>query len=266
MTFPRSNPSIEGNDAAQFASESRGGRLNSDSGQGFFETSHSTTTLQTPRVAANVDSRIPVAEHDQQEDFEQYFKDTPLWTSASPQDRLSYNDSPDARRASDSSERTLYEETAEEMHRSLQKVSLSSYQHPNEIPSPPNAYFSGPPRSYVKRRSGHKSSLDESDDFLDGNDAPLDDVDHEASPHRGVVSNLLELSRVSHSDRKWGDYGSYLFRSGSLSEPEPDLRPRLSRLYSLGGYDADDPRITGATHVLPGDLADQIGLRAMSYI
>ncbi len=177
MTFPRSNPSIEGNDAAQFASESRGGRLNSDSGQGFFETSHSTTTLQTPRVAANVDSRIPVAEHDQQEDFEQYFKDTPLWTSASPQDRLSYNDSPDARRASDSSERTLYEETAEEMHRSLQKVSLSSYQHPNEIPSPPNAYFSGPPRSYVKRRSGHKSSLDESD-------APLDDVDREASPHR----------------------------------------------------------------------------------
>src|SRR5260370_20755648 len=36
----------------------------------------------------------------------------------------------------------------------------------------------------VKRRSGHKSSLDESD-------APLDDVDREASPHRGVVSSSL---------------------------------------------------------------------------
>lgn len=272
MSFPRFNPST-GDDAAQFASESRSGWLDDNSGQGFLETPHSTATLPIPRIAANVDNRTPVVEHGQQEDFEQYFRNTPVWTSATPQDHLSYNDAADTRRTSDSSERTLYEQTEEEMQRSLQRISLSSYQHPNEITSPSNVYFSGgPPRSSVKRRSGHKPSLDESDDFRDEDDALPDDVSHQAPLHRGVVSNLLELSRFSHSNPKWGDYRSYPFRSGSLSETEQDIRPRLSRLYSLGGYDADDPRITGETRELlddPTDLErnvkDHMGLRTMSY-
>jgi hypothetical protein len=272
MSNPPFNLSRE-DDAAQFASESRSGWLDDDSGQGFLETPHSTATPRIPPTAANVDSsRTQVAEHGQQGDFEQYFRNTPLWTSAAPQDHLSYDDAADSRRTSDSSERTLYEQTEEEMQRSLQRVSLSSYQHPNEIRSPSNAYLSGgPPRSSVKRRSGHKPSLDESDDFRDEDDALVDDAS-QAPPHRGVVSNLFELSRVSHSNPKWGDYGSYPFRSGSLSETEPDIRPRLSRLYSLGGYDADDPRITGATRELlddPADLErnvkDEMGLRTMSY-
>jgi hypothetical protein len=189
---------------------------------------------------------------------------------------ISHDDAADARRASDSSETTLYDQTEEEKQRSLKRVSLSSYQHPNNIASPSNVYFSGgPPRSSVKHRSGHKSSLDESDDrshFRDEDDALLDDAGREAPLHRGLVSNLLELSRVSHSAPKWGHYGSYPFRSGSLSEPEPDMRPRFSCLYSLGGYDADDPRITGATRELLDDQADlernvkdQMGLRSMSY-
>ena len=155
------------------------------------------------------------------------------------------------------------------MQCSLQRVSLSSYQHPNEIASPPNAYFSaGPPRSSVKRRSRHKPSLGESDDFRDEGTALLDDVSHQAPLHHGVVPNLLELSR----NPKWGDHVSYAFRSGSLSETGQDRCPRLSRLYSLGGHDADDPRITGATRELrddPADLErnvkDQMGLRTMSY-
>ena len=264
-----SNPRFDlprGDNVAQFASEPRSGY---DSGQGFLETSHSTATIRIPRIAANADSRTPAAEHGQQEGFEEYFRNTPLWTSATPQDHLSYSDAADIRRTSDSSERTLYEQTEEEMQRSLQRVSLSSYQHPNEITSPSNVYLSGsPPRSSVKRRTGHKSSLDGSDDEGDG----FDDVSHQAHLHRGVVSNLVELSRVSHSNPKWGDYGSYPFRSGSLSESETDRRPRLSRLYSLGGYDADDPRITGATRELlddPADLErnvkDEMGLRTMSY-
>ena len=269
MSNPRFNSSTE-DDAARFTSESRGGWSDDDSGQGFLETSHSTPTLRIPHIAVNVDGRTPVAGHGQQDDFEQYFRNTPLWTSATPQDHVPYDDAADTRRASDSSETTLYEQTEEEMQRSLQRVSLSSYQHPNEITSPSNVYLAGgPPRSSVKHRSGHKLSLDDSDDFRDD-----DDVSHQAPPnlHRGVVSNLVELSRVSHSNPKWGDYGSYPFRSGSLSEVEQDIRPRLSRLYSLGGYDADDPTITGATRELlddPADLEknvkDHMGLRNMSY-
>src|SRR6267154_3759704 len=126
MSNPRFNPS-RGDDSAQSASESRSGWFDDDSGQGFPETPHSIATLRIPPIAANLDSRTPVVQHGQQEDFEQYFRNTPLWTSATPQDHLSYNDAADSRRTSDSSERTLYEQTEEEMQRSLQRVSLSSY-------------------------------------------------------------------------------------------------------------------------------------------
>ena len=257
-------------------SKSRNGRLDDDSGQGSPLTSYSTATLRTPRAAANQDSRIRAAEHGQQEGFEQFFTNTSLWTSAPSRGHLAQDDAADVRRASDSSESTLYDPTEEERQRSLQRVSLSSYEHPNNIASPPNVYLSGgPPPSSLKRRSGHKSSLDESDDgshFRDEDDALLDDAGREAPLPRGVVSNLLELSRVSHSTPKWGHYGTYPSRSGSLSDFEPDMRPRFSRMYSLGGYDADDPRITGATRELiddPTDLErnvkDQMGLRSMSY-
>lgn len=251
--------------------------------------------LRTPRAAAIQDNRIQAAGLGRQESLERYFTNTSLWTSTTPQGHPSEG-ADDARRASDSSETTLYDPTEEERQRSLQRVSLSSHQHPNNIASPPNAYISGDPhRLSVKRRSGRKSSLDESDDrshFRDEDDALLDDVDREAPLHRGVVSNLLELSRVSRSPPNSDHHGYYPSRSGSIDESgpdmrpgfshmyslggydtdDPDMRPRFSRLYSLGGYDADDPRVTGATRELlddPADLErnvkDQMGLRAMSY-
>ena len=216
------------------------------------------------------------AEYSPREGFDQYFTNTSFWTSATPQGHLPDDDAADTRRASDSSETTLYDQTEEDRQRSLQKVSLSSHQHPNNLASPLNAYLSGGPSpSAVKRRSGHKSPLDDIDDrprFRDEDDALLDDLDRETPVHRGVVSNLLELSRVSRSTPKWGQYGTYPLRSGSLSEPGPDMRPRFSRLYSLGGYDEDDPRITGATIEslddptdLERNVKDQMGLRTMSY-
>ncbi len=85
MSNPRFNPPRR-DDTAQFASESRSGWLVDDSGQGSLETPHSTATIRIPRIVANLDSRTPAVEHGQQEGFEQYFRNTPLWTSATPQD------------------------------------------------------------------------------------------------------------------------------------------------------------------------------------
>jgi hypothetical protein len=102
MSFPRFNPSREA--MLHSSLESRSGWLDDDSGQGFLEAPHPAATPRIPPIAANVDSRTPVAD---QEDFEQYFKNTPFETSATPQDHLSYDVAADTRRASDSSERTL---------------------------------------------------------------------------------------------------------------------------------------------------------------
>lgn len=264
-----------GDDAAQIANEPRNGRLDDDPEQGLHFPFSSTATFLRPRAVAYRESRIPTLGPSQQGSSGQCFLNNSPGTSIT-RDNLASDDATDARRASDSSERTLYDQTEEEMQRSLKRVSLSSYQHPNDIPSPSNVYFSGgPPRSTVKYRFGHGPSLDDSDHqshSREDDDILPNDLGHEAPLHSGVVSNLLELHRVSKSTSKWENYECSPSRSGSLSESGPDIRPRLSRLYSLGGYDADDPRITGATRELLDDrvdlernVKDQMGLRSMSY-
>ena len=229
---------------------------------------------QPPQAATNRNGAIPAADLIQNEGRGQCH--STFQTSGAPQDDLSPDDAADTRRASDLSERTLYDQTEEEMQRSLKRVSLSSYRHPNDIVPPGNVYFSGvDPRPSVKRRFGHRQSLDDSDRRSHSRDEGAifpHDIGAEAPRHHGVVSNLLELSRVSNSTPKWDNHWFSPSRSGSISESGPDMRPRPSRLYSLGGYDADDPRITGATRELlddPADLErnvkDQMGLRSMSY-
>jgi hypothetical protein len=99
---------------------------------GFRAPSHLPVTYQPPRVATNRNGQIPIAEPCQQEDLAQYLPYTPLQTSAVPQGQLSPDDAADIRRASDLSERTLYDQTEENMQRSVKRVSLS-YQHPNDI-------------------------------------------------------------------------------------------------------------------------------------
>ncbi|KAH8994384.1 hypothetical protein EDB86DRAFT_3102988 [Lactarius hatsudake] len=88
------------------------------------------------------------------------------------------------------------------------------------------------------------------------------------------MSNILELSRVSNSTLPWNGHGVSSSRTGSSGEPFAggDRRPRLSRLYSLGGHNADYPKITGATRESLDDPADlernvkeQMDLRSMSY-
>ena len=229
------------------------------------------STLQPPQAAANLIGRIPDSEPTGQENHAQLFPNH-LESTAVPHNFFSPNDDVDTRRVSDLSERTLYDKTEEEMQQSLNRVSLSSYQHPNDIPPPRSMYSAAPPRSGARRRYGHKSSLDP---YVLGEDgASPNDIKGEPPRHRGVVSNLLELSRVSHSTLPWDDYGFPASRRGSLGEPLADgeRRPHLSRLYSLGGYDADDPKITGVTRELLDDPADlernvkeQMDLRSMSY-
>ncbi|KAF8264762.1 DUF1212-domain-containing protein [Lactarius quietus] len=134
-------------------------------------------------------------------------------------------------------------------------------------------YSTAPPHSGARRRYGHKASLEgphvRGEDVISPND-----IKDEPPRHRGVVSNLLELSRVSDSTLPWDDYGFSADHRGSLGEPlaDEERRPPLSRLYSLGGYDADDPKVTGATRELLDDPADlernvkeQMDLRSMSY-
>ena len=192
---------------------------------------------------------------------------------AVPQNMFSPDDDADTRRASDSSERTLYDKTEEERKQSLNRLSFSSYHHPNDIPPPRSIYSPAAPRSGARRRCGHKESLGGPYVHDEGGTSP-NDISGGPPRHRGVVSNLLELSRVSNSTLPWDDYGFSASRRGSLGEPlaDEERRPRLSRLYSLGGYDADDPKITGATRESLDDPADlernvkeQMDLRSMSY-
>ena len=222
------------------------------------------SALQPPQAAASLVGRIPDSMPTSQENHRQ---------PAVPQSVFPPDDDFDARRASDLSERTLYDETEEDMQRSLNKVSLSSYQHPNDIQPPRRMYSTAPPRSGARRRYGHKATLEDSYIHGEGETSPSD-FEGELPQHRGVVSNLLELSRVSHSTLPWDDYGLSASRRGSLGDPLADgeRRPSLSRLYSLGGYDADDPKITGATRELLDDPADlernvkeQMDLRSMTY-
>jgi len=135
-------------------------------------------------------------------------------------------------------------------------------------------YFAAPPRSGARRRYGHRASLEDRHGVHGEDGTSPNDFRGEPPLHRGVVSNLLELSRVSHLTLPWDDHGFADSRKGSLGEPlaEGDRRPRLSRLYLLGGYDADDLKITGATRELLDDPADleknvkeQMDLRSMSY-
>jgi hypothetical protein len=223
-----------------------------------------TSTLQPPQAAANLISRIPDSMPTSQESHGQ---------PAVPQNVFPPDDDVDARRASDLSERTLYDKTEDDMQRSLNRVSLSSYQHPNDIQSPRRMYSGSPPRSGARRRYGPKASLEDPYIHGEGGTSPSDSKG-ELPRHRGVVSNLLELSRVSNSTLPWDDYGFPASRRESLGEPlvGGERRPSLSRLYSLGGYDADDPKITGATRELLDDPADlernvkeQMDLRSMSY-
>jgi hypothetical protein len=238
---------------------------------------HSTATLQHPEVVVNEHSRIPAEEPSQQKTYDRYLPNTAPESSAILRDCLSPGDAVDVRRASDSSERTLYDRTEEEMQRSLKRVSLSSYQHPNDIPSPPDAYIHGVPmRTGVKRRFCHKTSPEDTDEpscsGYEDNTLPNDPT-RQSPRHPGVVSNLLELSRISNPTANWDHCGFSASRTGSLSDPPGrDMRPHLSRLYSLGGYDADDPRITGATREFLDDPTDlernvkeHMGLRSMSY-
>ena len=227
----------------------------------------STLPIQPPQAAANLIGRIPDPEHTVPELFHNHVEFTSI-----PQNLFSPDDGVDTRRVSDLSERTLFERTQEEIQQSLNRVSLSSYQHPNDIPPPRGMYFAAPPRSGSRRRYGHKTSLEDRSAGEDG--TPPNDFRDEPPPHRGVVSNLLELSRVSHSTLPWDDHRFPASRTGSLGElfPEGDRRPRPSRLYSLGGYDADDPKVTGATRESLDDPADlernvkeQMDLRSMSY-
>ncbi|KAH9080181.1 hypothetical protein EDB83DRAFT_2513083 [Lactarius deliciosus] len=226
---------FENNSTAQTRSESRDGRSDHLPGLTSRLPFCPTFTLRPPQAAANLTGRIiPGSE--------------PA-TSQESHGKLSPNH---LEFTADVSGKTLYDRT-EELQRSLNRVSLSSYQHPNDIPPP--RHFAAPPLSGTRRRYGHRVSSEGRYSVHGEDSTSPSDFKGEPPRHRGVMSNisLVSRTRLCH---------------GTTTEFPPPARdlPESRSQEGIGDL------ITGATRESLDDPADlernvkeQMDLRSMSY-
>jgi hypothetical protein len=200
----------------------------------------------------------------------------------------------DERRGSEGSADTLHGDRDDDDP--YKKFSLSSYQHPYDIPMPPDAYLNprpvpAPPAQ--PRRSALRRSVSFADDRHVREYEPedtaddhceLDDDEHERElKRRGLLSNFLDLYTLDHTgtgpddeEMQKGKTNRRTSRSDSdnstaYKPPRRKMR-RADSMASMGSigselYDPDDPRVTGIKKEYiddPDDL-EKNALRQMDY-
>lgn len=139
------------------------------------------------------------------------------------------------------------------------KYALSSYQHPYDIPPPPNAY-GGSDASQVRNRGPMKRSVSfapkpgvkEFDDNSDEDD--YDPEKERAEKHRGIPSQMLDLRELNREDGESFQRPGYGRKDSTFSNASE-------------GLDPDDPLVTGARARYLEDTEDveKNALRQMDY-
>ncbi|KAF5344133.1 hypothetical protein D9758_008820 [Tetrapyrgos nigripes] len=180
-----------------------------------------------------------------------------------------------------------YEERSpQDNSESANKYSFSSYQHPRDIPPPPDAY-SGTSNQQRPLRSALRRSVS----FAVGDVEPESDDEarspeaERAQKRRGVPSQMLDLHALNRDIEKEAeknimrrrqsshsqysdDEGHYSTARASFTNGHPDLR-RADSAHSVSSdiLDPDDPRVTGARAQCLDDPEDleKNTLRQMDY-
>nr|GAT59979.1 predicted protein [Mycena chlorophos] len=171
------------------------------------------------------------------------------------------------RRGSADSASTVFDEGAQRDD-DFKRFSFSSYEHPYDIQSPPNAYTGAPTSQNVTPRRRAVSFSEDPPKVKEyDEEAQADAADDRTLNRRGVLSQMMDLYALEHG----------LLDEDELQNErtEPSRYPKRSNLQRVDSgnadkdalLDPDDPRVTGITgHNLDdhGDL-DKSVLRTMDY-
>jgi len=195
----------------------------------------------------------------------------------------------DVRRDSGESDATLqdYGQTKIDPYK---KYSLSSYEHPFDIPPPQDAYPGPGQDQSATRPRPLRSALRRSVSFAEAahvreyvpsdEEVPVDKKTERALKRRGVLSNMMDLYAINHSleprvdklgmSRRTSDANSEDYPT-AYSSARPNMRhaDSMASMMSMGSdmLDPDDPRVTGveAEYLEDHEDLEKNALRQMDY-
>ncbi|KAJ8698312.1 pheromone-regulated protein prm10 [Pleurotus ostreatus] len=168
-------------------------------------------------------------------------------------------------------------ETFPQSNDEFKKYSMSSYEHPYDIPAPESTYQNRPggPQSASARRSVSFADEQQRKQQYEPNDLPsLDPNTERALKRRGVLHNMLDLYAINNNMDGMGS------RQNSEDWPPPrgmsSARPGFRRMDSMVSVlsgtgsdilDPDDPRVTGvrAEYLEDREDVEKNTLREMDY-
>ncbi|KAF7301794.1 ThrE domain-containing protein [Mycena indigotica] len=179
-------------------------------------------------------------------------------------------DQEDTRRVSSGSMNTLFGSSSDD--ELSKRYSFSSYQHPYDIPTLPNAYAgvpidqNTPPRSRQQRRV---SFSDEPQVNEYDQEAQINSSDRTPLKRRGILSNMMDLYALEHGlhDDQPNDSQEEL-RGPSRYPNRSQLNRRISTDSNHSDLlDPDDPRVTGIVgrNLDDHQELDKSVLRTMDY-